>query len=79
GSLSKSASPLERIQANIFIPETGEAALSSRNHHANVTVDQLKDTISRYIGAEQTRLAFNAFHDQEGIALEGAADFKTVH
>jgi len=79
GSLSKSASPLERIQANIFIPETGETALSSRNHHANVTVDHLKDTISRYIGAEQTRLAFNAFHDQKGITLEGAADFKTVH
>lgn len=79
GSLSKSASPLERIQANIFIPETGETAHSSKNHHANVTVDQLKDAISRYIGAEQTRLAFNAFHDREGMALEGATDFKTVH
>ncbi|PRD50470.1 hybrid sensor histidine kinase/response regulator [Phyllobacterium myrsinacearum] len=79
GSLSKSAAPLERIQANIFIPETGEAALSSRNHHANVTVDQLKDTISRYIGAEQTRLAFDAFQGQQGIVPDGSADFKTVH
>ena len=47
----------------------------------SVTVDQLKMTISKYIGNEQTDLAFNSFHKQENIALEGsdAADFKTVH
>ena len=37
----------------------------------SVTVDQLKTTISKYIGNEQTDLAFQSFHKQENIALEG--------
>ena len=34
----------------------------------SVTVDQLKTTISKYIGSEQTDLAFRAFHKQENIS-----------
>ncbi|WP_100000159.1 PAS domain-containing hybrid sensor histidine kinase/response regulator [Phyllobacterium zundukense] len=81
GSLSRSATPLERIQAAIFIPENAVSLNVLGNLQPSVTIDQLKATISKYIGVEQTDLAFNSYHKQENIVLEGSdpADFKTVH
>ncbi|MBZ9605628.1 hybrid sensor histidine kinase/response regulator [Phyllobacterium chamaecytisi] len=81
GSLSRSATPLERIQASIFIADAALSMNAVGSLQPSVTVDQLKMTISKYIGNEQTDLAFKSFHKQENIALEGsdAADFKTVH
>jgi signal transduction histidine kinase/Na+/proline symporter/CheY-like chemotaxis protein len=81
GSLSRSATPLERIQASIFIADAALSMNAVGSLQPSVTVDQLKMTISKYIGNEQTDLAFRSFHKQENIALEGsdAADFKTVH
>lgn len=81
GSLSRNATPLERIQASVFIAENKLSANAISSLQPSVTVDQLKRTISKYIGAEQTDLAFSAFHRQENIMLEGnsPADFKTVH
>jgi len=81
GSLSRSATPLERIQASIFTHENAPSMTAIGSLQPNVTVDRLKATISKYIGGEQTDIAFNAFHKQENIALEDSdpADFKTVH
>ena len=81
GSLSRSATPLERIQASIFIADAALSMNAVGSLQPSVTVDQLKMTISKYSGNEQTDLAFKSFHKQENIALEGgdAADFKTVH
>lgn len=81
GSLSKSATPLERIQASAFIAENTHSLSAIGSLQPSVTVDQLKTTISKYIGGEQTDNAFAAFHRDENISLEGAdpADFKTVH
>lgn len=81
GSLSRSATPLERIQASVFIAENGLSTSVIGSLQPSVTVDQLKTAISNYIGAEQADYAFKAFHTQENIVLEGGqpADFKTVH
>ncbi|CAN7615015.1 PAS domain-containing hybrid sensor histidine kinase/response regulator [Phyllobacterium sp. LjRoot231] len=81
GSLSRSATPLERIQASVFIAENALSINAVGSLQPSVTVNQLKATISKYIGSEQTDLAFNSFHKQESISLDGndPADFKTVH
>lgn len=81
GSLSRSATPLERIQASIFISERVPLSATIGALHPSVTVAQLKGAISRYIGLEQAETAFNTFHESENITLDNsdAADFKTVH
>jgi Na+/proline symporter/signal transduction histidine kinase len=81
GSLSRSATPLERIQASIFIPENTLSLNSIGSLQPSVTINQLKATISKYVGTEQADLAFNTFHREQNIALDDneAADFKTVH
>lgn len=81
GSLSRSATPSERIQASVFINEKTLSNSAIRNLQPNVTVEQLKTTLARYIGAPQTELAFSAFHKRSNTALDDAdpADFKTVH
>ena len=56
GSLSRSATPLERIQASVFIAENRLSTNTIGNLQPGVTVDQLKTTISKYIGIEQTDL-----------------------
>ncbi|MBA8877172.1 PAS domain-containing hybrid sensor histidine kinase/response regulator [Phyllobacterium myrsinacearum] len=81
GSLSKSARPLERIQANVFISHKPAATVSIRNLRPKITIRQLKEAISRYIGAERAELAFRTFCEREGVELDrdDPADFKTVH
>ncbi len=81
GSLSRSATPLERIQASVFIAERELSIVAVGNIQPNITVGQLKSSVSKYFGLEQTGTAFQTFHNQENIALDDgeAADFKTVH
>nr|WP_274709166.1 PAS domain-containing hybrid sensor histidine kinase/response regulator [Nitratireductor luteus] len=71
GSLSRVASPLERIQAAIFVPRDTGPMPSFRRFRTAVTVNDLKDTISRYLGVERTERSFLTFEDQQGIKLKG--------
>ena len=61
GSLSRSAMPLERIQAAIFVPRDINPIPSLRRFRTTVTVDELKDTIARYLGVERTERSFQSF------------------
>nr|WP_250157232.1 PAS domain-containing hybrid sensor histidine kinase/response regulator [Tianweitania aestuarii] len=61
GSLSRSAMPLERIQAAIFVPRDMNPMPSLRRFRTTVTVDELKDTIARYLGVERTERSFQSF------------------
>ncbi|MGH6860660.1 MAG: hybrid sensor histidine kinase/response regulator, partial [Phyllobacterium sp.] len=81
GSVSRSVTPLERIQASIFIADHSPSANIIGNLRPSVTVAQLKSIISKYIGSDQAELAFGGFHKQENIVLDDGdpADFKTVH
>ena len=80
-SFSRSATPLERIQASVFIADNTLSLDAIGSLQPSVTVNQLKATISKYVGSEQADLAFTTFHRGENITLEGndPADFKTVH
>ncbi|MBN9243054.1 MAG: hybrid sensor histidine kinase/response regulator [Mesorhizobium sp.] len=71
GSLSRASVPLERIQAAIFVPREASPMPSLRRFRTATTVNDLKDTISRYLGVERTERSFQTFERENGLALHG--------
>lgn len=71
GSLSRASKPLERIQAALFVPRDTGPMPSLRRFRTAVTVNDLKDTISRYLGVERTERSFQQFEIAEGRPLNG--------
>ncbi len=71
GSLSRASVPLERIQAAIFVPRDVSPMPSLRRFRTATTVNDLKDTISRYLGVERTERSFQSFERDEAIKLHG--------
>ena len=71
GSLSRTAMPLERIQAAIFVPRDTSPLPMLRRFRTAVTVNELKDTISRYLGVERTERSFQTFASTLGGKLNG--------
>jgi Na+/proline symporter/signal transduction histidine kinase/CheY-like chemotaxis protein len=71
GSLSRQAAPLERIQAAIFVPRDTNPRPVLRRFRTAVTVNDLKDTISRYLGVERTERSFQTYQEREGVRLTG--------
>lgn len=80
GSLSRVASPLERIQAAVFVPRDVTPVPSMRRLRTSVTAEDLKATISRYIGAERTERSFLSFEKREGRTIDrnASADLSTI-
>lgn len=72
GSLSRSSIPLERIQASIFVPRDTSPMPSLRRFRTAITVNELKDTIARYLGVERTERSFQTFEATEGQRLNGS-------
>ena len=72
GSLSRSSIPLERIQASIFVPRDTNPMPSLRRFRTAITVNELKDTIARYLGVERTERSFQTFEATEGQRLNGS-------
>lgn len=70
GSLSRASVPLERIQAAIFVPRDSGPLPSLKRFRSTITVNDLKDTISRYLGVERTERSFQSFEAKNG-ALNG--------
>ncbi|PWJ81605.1 Na+/proline symporter [Pseudaminobacter salicylatoxidans] len=71
GSLSRASVPLERIQAAIFVPRDTSPMPSLRRFRTAVTVNDLKDTISRYLGVERAERSFQRFEIDNGVQLHG--------
>nr|WP_210320101.1 NahK/ErcS family hybrid sensor histidine kinase/response regulator [Pseudaminobacter soli] len=71
GSLSRAAVPLERIQAAIFAPRDASPMPSLRRFRTAVTVNDLKDTIGKYLGVERTERSFQTFEAKGGLELSG--------
>ncbi|MET3578273.1 Na+/proline symporter/CheY-like chemotaxis protein [Mesorhizobium robiniae] len=71
GSLSRASVPLERIQASIFVPREASPMPSLRRFRTTVTVNDLKDTIARYLGVERTERSFQTFEESSGASLHG--------
>ncbi len=71
GSLSRAARPLERIQAAIFVPREPAPMPNLRRFRTAVTVNDLKDTIARYLGVERTERSFLSFETEHSTRLNG--------
>ncbi len=80
-SLTRQPTPIERLQANVFIATDGSASGPAfRFFRSVVTVDELRHTVARYLGEERTRAAFQSFATTRNAALDGrlAADPHTM-
>lgn len=74
-SLARPATPMERLQASAFVsPDASAMAQTFRLWRTAVTVDELRNTVARYLGREQTDASFTAFASSRGIRLEGTRD-----
>lgn len=80
-SLSRVSTPLERIQASIFVPRDNSPMPSLRRFRSEVTVNEVKEAISRYLGSERTERSFRAFEEKENMKLAGdeLAGPATIH
>jgi Na+/proline symporter/signal transduction histidine kinase len=80
-SLRREPSPIERLQANTFVPsDFTPIAPSFRLWRSSVTVEELTTTVARYLGEERTRSAFESFASAQRISLEPKddADFRLI-
>jgi Na+/proline symporter/signal transduction histidine kinase len=80
-SLRRDPSPIERLQANLFVPsEFAPIAPSFRLWRSAVTVEELTVTVARYLGEERTRHDFDSFAEAHRISLEpkDEADFRLI-
>jgi Na+/proline symporter/signal transduction histidine kinase/CheY-like chemotaxis protein len=78
-SLSRRPAPIERVQADVFVPSTLSPILmpiapSFRLRRASVNVEELIATVARYLGEERTRDSFASFAAIRRISLEPAAE-----
>jgi len=74
-SLVRPATPIERLQASAFVsPDMPAMAQTFRLWRTSVTVDELRITVARYLGQEQTQASFDAFARSRGIRLEPSRD-----
>ncbi|MFA6264860.1 MAG: PAS domain-containing hybrid sensor histidine kinase/response regulator [Pseudolabrys sp.] len=80
-SLRREPSPIERLQANTFVPPTlAPIAPTFRLWRSAVTVEELNATVARYLGEERTHNALENFATTNRISLEpkDEADFRLV-
>jgi Na+/proline symporter/CheY-like chemotaxis protein len=80
-SFRRAPSPIERLQANTFVPsDLTPIAPSFRRWRSSVTVEELTTTVARYLGEERTRSALDSFASAQRISLEpkDEADFRLV-
>ena len=80
-SLRRKPSPIERMQANTFVPsDLAPITPSFRLWRSSVTVEELASTVARYLGEERTRNALENFAGTHRISLEAKdeADFRLV-
>lgn len=81
GSLSRSTTNIERLQANIFIHSRPQLERAFRGSKTKVTVRDLKNTVATYLGEERTERSFHTYERQAGRWLEDnkPADIALVH
>jgi Na+/proline symporter/signal transduction histidine kinase/CheY-like chemotaxis protein len=80
-SLTRRPSAIERLQANLFVSaEAQGTGPAFRFFRSVVTVDELRHTVSRYLGEERTQAAFQSFATSRNAGLDGrlAADPHTM-
>jgi Na+/proline symporter/CheY-like chemotaxis protein len=69
-SLSRRPEPIERLQANIFVPQELVQTPTFRMWRTTVTTGDLMETAARYVGAERARRSYREFADQRRREVE---------
>jgi Na+/proline symporter/signal transduction histidine kinase len=80
-SLARQPSAIERLQADLFVPDAlAPITPSFRRWRSTVTVQDIQSTVAQYLGPERARLAFEAFAASHHTPLDpGApADFELL-
>jgi Na+/proline symporter/signal transduction histidine kinase len=73
-SLARQPSSIERLQADVFVPNTlTPIAPTFRRWRTTVTVQDIQSTVAQYLGPERARHAFEAFAADHPGQLEPAA------
>ena len=73
-SLMRQPSSIERLQADLFVPNTlAPMTPAFRRWRSTVTVQDLLGTVAQYLGPERARQSFEAFAASHRISLEPAA------
>ncbi|HYH43010.1 MAG TPA: PAS-domain containing protein, partial [Burkholderiales bacterium] len=63
--------PIERLQANVFVPsKLTPMAPSFMLWRSTVTVEELLASVARYLGEDRTRRSFETFAESRGLALD---------
>lgn len=73
-SLGRAPAPIERLQADVFVPSGFTPAPSFRLWRSSVTVEELAATVSRYLGEERTRASFENFALSHGQSLSPTSE-----
>ena len=74
-SLTRKATPLERMQATAFVGATPSGKPQTfRLWRASTTMGELEATVARYLGAERARRAFETFQRERGLNLTPAEE-----
>jgi Na+/proline symporter/CheY-like chemotaxis protein len=73
-SLGRAPTPIERLQADVFVPSGLAPTPSFRLWRSTVTVEELAATVSRYLGEERTRTSFENFALAQGQSLSPASE-----
>ncbi len=70
GSVSRSPRPIERLQANVFVPDELRSPPALRLWRSTIRVGDLEDMVARYLGAERTERSFRAHAQQRDMVYE---------
>src|SRR4051794_7722603 len=80
-SLLRQPSSIERLQAELFVPnDLAPMTPAFRRWRSTVTVQDILSTVAQYIGPERARESFEAFAASHRVSLEPAAsaDFELL-
>ncbi len=74
-SLTRRATAIERLQADVFVGPSGPPiAETFRLWRTAITAGELEVTVARYLGAEQARQAFARYFETRGLASAPTAE-----
>ena len=69
-SLARRPEPIERLQANVFVPRELVQAPAFRMWRTTVTAGDLMETAARYVGAERAERSYRAFAERGRGTIE---------
>jgi Na+/proline symporter/signal transduction histidine kinase len=74
-SLTRRPQAIEVLQTSIFVPAAHSSySPSFRLWRSAVTIDEVKATVARYLGADRTTAALESYAMERGLPLDGQAE-----